>query len=172
MDKSALHHVPESHAKYIALVENRPLQEAFNSSLKQLDAIDLQALEKAGKTTYAPGKWTVHDILQHLTDSERIFCYRALRFARRDQTELAGFDQDNYALYAQADNRVIEDLLVEYKEVHRGSARLFQTFNESMLLQTGTCSGVKMSVLALGYTILGHKIHHFKIMKEKYGISL
>ncbi len=171
MDKSFLRSVPESHSTYIDLAENVSLEKAFENSLKQLREINVEALEAVGKTAYAPGKWTVHDILQHLTDTERIFDYRALRFARNDQTILKGYDQDAYAKYAHANDRSIADLLDEYQEVHQGSARLFSTFTEETLLHTGSYSGNKLSVLAIGYIILGHKTHHFKIMREKYGVD-
>ncbi len=171
MDKSFLKAVPESHAAYIALAEDVSLETAFENSLKQLREINVGALESIGKATYAPGKWTIHDILQHLTDTERIFDYRALRFARKDPTVLTGYNQDEYAKYARANDRTIADLLDEYREVHQGSARLFSTFDKEMLLRTGSYAGNTMSVLAIGYIILGHKTHHFKIMEEKYGVA-
>lgn len=172
MDKSLLKHPPKYYAPYIALVDNIPLNKAFGRRLKRLSQINVQALATKGKTTYAPGKWTIHDIIQHLIDSERIFCYRALMFARKDPNPLAGFDQEEFALSANAGSRAVPDLFDEYKEVHQSSARLFATFDDEMLLQTGKCSGVPMSVLAIGYTIIGHQIHHFNIIKEKYAITM
>ncbi len=172
MDKSLLRQPPKYYAPYIALVDNIPINKAFGRNLKQLSRINIQALAVKGKTTYAPGKWTIPDIIQHLIDSERIFCYRALMFARKDSSPLVGFDQEKFALSAKANSRTIPDLFDEYKEVHQSTARLFSTFDDEMLLQTGNCSGVYMSVLAIGYTIIGHQIHHFNIIKEKYTVVL
>lgn len=172
MDKSFLNSVPEYHAGYVALAENLPLDKAFENSLKRLRDINVQAIEAKGKETYAPGKWTLHDIIQHLSDCERIFCYRALRFARGDAGPLIGFNQEEFALSANATSRTITDLLDEYRDVHQGSARLFSTFDEKMLLRSGICSGMNLSVLAIGYIILGHQLHHFNIIREKYRVSL
>ncbi len=124
--------------------------------------------EKKLMYRYEPGKWTMKDILAHIIDDERVFCYRALRFARNDQTELPGVDQDLDAENACANERNVSDLLDEYNKVRDSSIALFKSFNEKMIARTGKASGFNVSVSALGYLIAGHELHHLKIMKERY----
>lgn len=117
---------------------------------------------------YAEGKWTIKDILQHLIDSERIFAYRALRFARNDKSELPGFDENDYAAIANGAKRSIMDLLTELAIVRQATLSLFKTFKEEQLLRSGIASNNLMSVRALGFVIIGHQNHHQRIFQERY----
>lgn len=118
--------------------------------------------------SYAQGKWTIAEVLIHLMDTERIFQYRALRFARNDKTELQGFDQDSYVPESQAPNRSRNDILEEFIAIRKSSIALFASLNDEMLLRSGLASGAKMSVRALGFVICGHQVHHFNILQERY----
>ena len=123
---------------------------------------------------YASGKWTIKEILVHLIDDERIFAYRALRYARNDNTPLHGFDQDNYANYSQANNRSLESIFEEYQSVRNSTILLFQYLPEEALLRRG--AGLdehnniinERTVRALAYHIAGHELRHIKIIKERY----
>jgi len=117
---------------------------------------------------YADGKWTIKDIIQHLIDSERIFAYRALRFARNDTTELPGFDENLYAITANGSERKLQEMLTELALVRQSSIMLFKSFSQEDLVKTGIASGNKASVRALGFIIIGHQNHHIKIFKERY----
>lgn len=117
---------------------------------------------------YEVGKWTIKDILQHLIDCERIFNYRALRFARKDKTLLPGFDEDDFANAAEGSKRSIRDLLTELAIVRESTLCLFKAFSDEVLLQKGTASGSEMSVRALGFIIIGHQNHHQRIFEERY----
>jgi uncharacterized damage-inducible protein DinB len=117
---------------------------------------------------YAEEKWTIKDILQHLIDAERIFAYRALRFARNDKTELASFDENEYAVEAIANRRSIMDLLTELAVVRQSTLSLFKTFSEEQLIRIGIASNNPMSVRALGFVIIGHQNHHQRIFQERY----
>ncbi|NHM02000.1 DinB family protein [Flavobacterium difficile] len=117
---------------------------------------------------YEVGKWTPKDILQHIIDTERIFAYRALRFARFDLTNLPGYEENDYANSANATNRTIGDLIEEYKVVRLASIHLFKSFSEKMLLNIGLANNAPASVRALGFIIAGHEIHHVTIIKERY----
>ena len=117
---------------------------------------------------YEEGKWTIKDILQHLIDAERIFSYRALRFARNDKTALASFEENIYAEEANANKRSIMDLLTELAVVRQATLSLFKTFAQEELMRTGIASGNPMSVRALGFVIIGHQNHHQQIFKERY----
>lgn len=117
---------------------------------------------------YEVGKWTPKDILQHIIDSERIFAYRALRFARFDTINLPGYEENDYADVANANNRTIEDLIEEYKIVKQATIHLFKSFSEKMLLNIGQANDAPASVRAIGYIISGHEIHHINIIKVRY----
>jgi uncharacterized damage-inducible protein DinB len=117
---------------------------------------------------YAVGKWTIKDILQHLIDSERIFAYRALRFARKDATPLPGFTEDDFANEAGGSQRSIRDLLTELAIVRESTLALFRTFSDEVLKRRGEASGTEMSVRALGFVIIGHQNHHQRIFEERY----
>jgi uncharacterized damage-inducible protein DinB len=117
---------------------------------------------------YAEGKWTIKDILLHLIDAERIFSYRALRFARNDQTPLASFEENDYVDEAHANQRSIQDLLTELAVVRQATLSLFKSFNPDELLRIGTASNNPMSVRALGFVIIGHQNHHQLVFEERY----
>ncbi len=117
---------------------------------------------------YAEGKWTVKEILQHIIDTERIFNYRALRFARNDQTNLQGFDHDLYNKNVAANERDLGNILEEFKIVRAATILLFKSFSEEALLKKGIASDSLISVRALGYLISGHQEHHLRIFKERY----
>jgi uncharacterized damage-inducible protein DinB len=117
---------------------------------------------------YAEGKWTIKEILAHIIDDERIYAYRALRFARNDQTELPGFEQDDYAAESRANVRTIEDLLNEFSAVRHSTIALFESFAEQVLTRSGIASGNIMSVRAAAYHIAGHELRHINIIKERY----
>lgn len=117
---------------------------------------------------YAEGKWTIKEILVHLSDDERIYAYRALRFARGDRTELPGFEQDDYAALSGANARGIEDILEEFATVRRATISLFKGFDSEALLRAGVADGKVMSVRAAAYHIAGHELRHVNIIKERY----
>lgn len=118
--------------------------------------------------SYAEGKWTIKDIIQHTIDAERIFAYRALRFARNDKTELPGYEEDDFANEAKGNKRSIMELLTEFSAVRHATLLLFKSFNEEQLLQTGIASDNAMSVRALGFVIIGHQNHHQRVFEERY----
>ncbi|RAK02086.1 DinB family protein [Larkinella arboricola] len=167
MRKTAINPMPEFFDRYINLVDDVPLAEALAQSTELLEPV-LPQLEALGDTVYAPGKWTVRDILQHCIDTERILAYRALRFARNDQTVLPGFDEELFARNTTAADRSLPDLLDEFSLVRATTVRLFKGFTDEMLRRNGTCFGRQISVLALGFVIAGHPIHHLNVLRERY----
>jgi uncharacterized damage-inducible protein DinB len=120
------------------------------------------------KYRYAEGKWTIKETVGHIIDDERIYVYRALRFARNDTTELPGFDQDLFAKYSNADSRPIEDLLKEFAVVRQATIAFFSSVEDDALLRFGIGDGKRVSVRALGYHIAGHELHHVNIIKDRY----
>ena len=117
---------------------------------------------------YDEGKWTIKDLLLHLIDAERIFAYRALRIARNDATALPGFDENEFVLASQANEREFESLLDEYANVRDATISLFSSFSESDVLKLGTASNASVSVRGIGYCVLGHELHHKQIIIERY----
>jgi len=117
---------------------------------------------------YAEGKWSIKEIIVHLTDAERIFAYRALRFARKDKTPLSGFEENDYVPESNAANQSIESLLAEFDAVRKASITLFKSFNPEMCLRTGTANGKEISVRALGFIMVGHTVHHLQTIRERY----
>lgn len=117
---------------------------------------------------YAEGKWTIKEILGHIIDDERIYAYRALRFARNDKTELPGFEQDDYALHSGANRRGIADLLKELTAVRYATISLFEGFDGEALVRAGIADGKVMSVRAAAYHIAGHEMRHLNIIRERY----
>lgn len=159
---------PQYYTKYINLIEDIELSDAFNNILHELKSINLSELEQLGDQVYAEGKWTIKDIIQHVIDAERILSYRALRFARKDPTPTEGFEQEDYARFAKADRRTVRELIDELTLVTNSTKVLFDTFDEEQLNNKGFSWQYEMSVLAMGFAIVGHHIHHFNIIKEKY----
>ena len=121
-----------------------------------------------GSFRYAPEKWSIRDLVQHLCDSERVFAYRALRFARGDETPLPGFDQNPYAEAARADRRPLAELAAELRDIRRTTLALVRSLDEEMLDRRGVASANVMSVRALVWVIAGHERHHLKILRERY----
>lgn len=117
---------------------------------------------------YATGKWTIKQVLQHLIDAERIFAYRALRFARRDLTPLASFNENSYADEARVEHRSWTDMLEEFQMVRNASEHLFRSFDGEEMERSGVASNNPITVRSLGYIIVGHAIHHQGIVKERY----
>lgn len=119
---------------------------------------------------YAPDKWTIKQMLQHVIDTERIFAYRALAIARREPAALLGFDENEYAKNATASQRNWKEMIAEWKIVRQSTNILFASFTEEDLKQKGTASNLPISVNALGFIIFGHALHHLHVLKERYSI--
>jgi len=119
---------------------------------------------------YAEGKWSLKEVLVHLVDDERIFAYRALRFARNDGTEVPGFEQDDYARYSGADQRSLDSIFEEYQTVRDSTIAMFNGFPEEAMTRSGTHTGNvnRRTVRAMAYHIAGHELRHLRIIKERY----
>ena len=117
---------------------------------------------------YSDDKWSIREVLCHMIDAERIFSYRALRFARNDRTPLSGFDEKEYASQLNATSRSLRQIGDEMQHLRSSSVDLFESFNEEMLKRKGTANSNELSVVALGFIIAGHETHHCKILRERY----
>lgn len=121
---------------------------------------------------YAPGKWTIRQVVAHLSDSERVFAYRALRFGRADETPLPSFDQDAWLPHAHAETRPWSELVDELAAVRAASLHLFRSFAPEDWERRGVASGHPVSVRALAWVISGHEIHHRRVLAERYGVAV
>ncbi|HET9826276.1 MAG TPA: DinB family protein [Chitinophagaceae bacterium] len=163
-----LSRVPEFYHKYVNQVPDNDLMTAFKTQTQIfIDFLKKMPSDKIDYA-YAPGKWTIKEVLQHVTDAERVFSYRALRFARKDATPLAGFDENLFAENANASKRDWNDLVEEFETVRKSTEYLFSSFDEEQLNATGTASNASNYVLAFGYICVGHPLHHKKVIEERY----
>jgi DinB superfamily len=169
MKRSEINPLPAYFDRYIIQFdENTTILEAIQRSIDELDAIPLDQWKALGSRVYAPNKWTLKDILQHLIDTERIFAYRALAFARGEKQPLPSFDEDGYAAATDANARTFEDLMTELRLSHLSTQALFKSFTTEMLHKKGMGFKGEYSVASIGFTLAGHQRWHFKIIKERY----
>lgn len=163
-----LSRVPEYYHKYINLAIDDDLQTAFKKHQTDLVTFLKKVPKKKWSYRYGEGKWSVKEVVQHIIDAERVFDYRALCFARKDQTPLPSFDENVFAASSKADERSKKDLLKELKTVQESSAQMFESFDDEQLNQSGVASGNSTYVKGIAYIVLGHALHHKKILKERY----
>jgi hypothetical protein len=128
--------------------------------------------ERTALHRYEPGKWSVKEVLGHLTDAERVFSHRALRFARADATPLPGFDENAYVPAAGFDRRDIASLLSEWRAVRTATLALFQGLDPEAWDRRGIASEAPASVRALAYMTAGHTDHHLGVLRERYGVGV
>lgn len=159
---------PSFFSKYIQLVESDELDSALKNQMKTSKQFLNSIPEEKTYCRYAEGKWSIKEVLQHITDTERVFIYRALAFARQDQSLLPGMDEKSYVKYSSADSRNWGDLIDELEGVRQTSISLYRSFSEQQLQLTGKTVSYEIGVKALGYLIAGHAAHHINIIKEKY----
>lgn len=168
MARPDLSRVPEFYHNYINQVSENELMEAFKEGSKKNIQFFEQIPSSRYDYKYAEGKWTIKEVLQHIIDSERVFNYRALCFARKDPKPLPGFDENIFAANAKAGKRNWIELLDEFRTVRKSSEQLFNSFDAEQLEATGIASNHSNYVLAFGYIIIGHSLHHKKIIEERY----
>lgn len=157
---------------YIDKASNLELLDGLKQSGEDTVSFFKSIPEIKQEYAYDDGKWTIKELLLHLMDAERVFVYRALRFARHDSTALPGFDENYYTSQSQANNYSMAQLLKSYKVLRAYTLNLFESFTDDMLMRIGEASGSKMSVRAIGFVTIGHENHHIQIIKERYLLAL
>lgn len=120
---------------------------------------------------YAPGKWSVKELVQHCIDTERIFSVRGLMIARSESKEIPGYDHDHYVANSNADSRDLKTLETEWNSVRQSTVSLFESFQKDDFEKTGIVNGNNLSIAAIPYIIVGHGLHHFQVLREKYGFE-
>lgn len=168
MKRSELHPMPMYFDRYIHLTDDVELFEALQISFQELEHAPVDKWKALGDKVYAPDKWTIKDLLQHLIDTERIFGYRVLAFSRKEPQKMLGFDEVLYAKNANANHRTIDELYDELKIVRLSFIQLYKSFTNEMLHTIGKGSTTEYSVISMGFMIAGHQRWHFKVVEEKY----
>ena len=160
----------EYYTKYIRLVGDDALAalRAQSASTPRL----LSGLSEAqAMHRYAPGKWSVKEVVGHITDGERVFSYRALRIARKDPTPMPGFDENAWVPAANFDRRSMHDLVAGYEAVRAATVALLSSFDDETLTRRGIANNQEVSVRALAHIMAGHELHHVALLRERYGLS-
>lgn len=160
--------VPGYYQKYIDLIAEDDLLLALEAGRAKTEQLIRELSESQLHIAYAPGKWTIAQVLLHIMDTERVFSYRALAFVRGDQNALPGFDENAYAANDFSRQRTIKDVLQEYEAVRQATLALFGHASGSALDVIGHANGIGVSPRAIGWMIAGHEAHHCKVIRERY----
>jgi uncharacterized damage-inducible protein DinB len=159
------------YGRYIARLDGSDVLALLVSQAASTAKLLAATSETLAMHRYAEGKWSVKEVIGHLADGERIFAYRALRFARNDATELPGFEENAYVPEGRFDLRTLKSLAAEFAAVRASTLALFRGLDETALLRRGTANGVGVSVRALAAIIAGHEHHHVGLLRERYGLK-
>lgn len=168
MNRPAPTEYAEFYGTYVMKVPGNDVLGILESQRVQMLQLFAGRSERDGSFRYAPGKWTVKEVLGHITDTERIFTYRALRIARGDQTPLPGFEQDDFVKHGAFGERTLAGLAEEFALVRSASLALFRSFPEQAWPRRGVASLKEVTVRALAFITAGHQIHHRLILEERY----
>jgi hypothetical protein len=154
--------------KYVALIPDMDVVQVLEAQRLQTAQLLAGCSERDGNFRYAPEKWSVKEVIGHLSDTERIFTYRALRIARGDATPLSGFEQDDYVRESGSGRRELRDLAEEFAAVRSSSIALYRSLNEESWKRRGSANKNEVTVRALAFISAGHEVHHRKILEERY----
>jgi hypothetical protein len=158
----------DSFKGYIAKAEDIDVVKAIRRNSKELRKLLKNIPHKKRSYAYAEGKWTIKEVIQHIIDAERVFVYRALTFARGDQSPLPGFDENKWAVAANKGNRKWDDVVEEFKILRASTESFFESLGDQELLSTGTANNNPANALAMGYVVAGHAKHHIDVLIERY----
>lgn len=162
------HNFAEYFNYYISLVDDKDILDVLKENKILVKNLFDILTESKGTYKYGEDKWSIKELLVHIIDTERIFCYRALSFARNEQVDLPGFDHDEYVKNSDANNQTLSNIYNDFEATRNATLHLFKSFNSNMLNAQGTASGNTLTVSAIAYIIVGHTKHHLNILNEKY----
>ena len=158
----------ESYQAYVDLMKDNDFCAGIRKNTRQFRKVIEHIPRKKHDFAYAPGKWTVRHVLQHIIDAERVFAYRALRLSRLDPTPLPGWDENQWALHDGFANRRWKDLLEEFEAVRSSTQLLFDSFSDDQLRFVGTVRDRPLNAFTIGFILPGHVAHHLRILEERY----
>ncbi len=159
------------YAKYLAVLDVDDVLPLLAAQAGEVAKLLVATSEERASFRYAPGKWSVKEVVGHLSDTERVFTYRALRFARADATDLPGFDENAFVAAAGFDRRPLAELAAEFASVRAASLTFYRGLDEAATLRRGTANGGPASVRALAAIVAGHTQHHLVLLRERYGLA-
>jgi hypothetical protein len=159
---------PEYYRYYLGLVSEQDLISALKNSLHNTLSLFGSVPDGKENYSYAPGKWTVKEVFSHIIDTERIFGYRALRFSRKDDTQLPGYEENSYAPNSNCINRSLEKMLEEYNYLRLSGISLFESMTDEMLDYSGIANDLRLNARQIGFMMCGHNLHHNKVVEERY----
>lgn len=159
---------PDYAQKYIDLVEGEDIIGILHQTSKEMSDVINSFPQSKGDFSYAEGKWTLKQVIGHLTDTDRVFAYRALAIARREKQALPSFDQDLYVLNGNFNLRTLADMIYEYRLIRESNLLLFRSFDKSVYHYRGIAANSEVTVLGIMFMVAGHQKHHINILKEKY----
>ncbi|MFN2452613.1 MAG: DinB family protein [Pyrinomonadaceae bacterium] len=154
--------------RYISLVPDGDILVSLSNQLNDTLALLRSIPESQAGFRYAPGKWSIRELIGHVIDTERIFVYRALCFARNDKTPLPGYEEDDYIRNASFDDYPLNDLAAEFESVRKSSLFFFRHLDNEAWQRSGVANNSEVSVRALAYIIAGHELHHRAILRNRY----
>ena len=160
-------HLPY-YGRYVELVPGEDVLAALAGQIGPTLEVLRAIPEERGGFRYAPGKWSIKEVLGHVIDCERVFAYRALRFARHDATPLPGFEQDDYVANAAFDDCRLADLADELGHLRQSTLALFRHLAPEAWLRAGTANDALVTVRALAWIIAGHELHHLQVLRDRY----
>lgn len=166
--KPAPNEFGEYYKHYIGLVQEEDVLLALLRSKGESMAFWDSISEAKSSHQYDEGKWSIKQLLVHTIDTERIFCYRALSFARGEKQSLPGYDHDQYALNSMPEDRSFNDIRNDHRIVRESTLALFRSFNSEQFNIIGKANDLDLSVRAIGFIIVGHEMHHMNVVREKY----
>jgi uncharacterized damage-inducible protein DinB len=156
------------YARYVGTVPDGDLLEVLERQGRETVALLQSIDETKSQFRYAPGKWSIREVVGHLTDAERVFTYRALSFARGSTSPLPSFDEKEWANMSTAASRSLSDLIEEFRAVRAATLALFRSFSNDEFARSGIASDNPVTVRALAYITAGHERHHQGVLRDKY----
>lgn len=160
--------VPEYYRNYVAQAGDDDLLKALRQNTRQFKKLLKDLPKKKIDYAYAPGKWTIRELLQHIIDAERVFVLRAVWFARRDASPQPSFDEKVWASNANVSNRKWKSMVEEFFALRAATELFFESLDDDQLKRTGIASNNEMSVATVGFICAGHAAHHVNLIKERY----
>lgn len=170
-ERPAAREYAEYYGRYVSHLPDGDVLDQLRLGVAEFEGLVGGLSEPQALHRYAPGKWSIKEVVGHMLDGERVFAYRALRIARGDTTPMPGFEQDDYVKVANSDARPLASFLAEYRHLRASNLHMFGSFDRAALLREGTASGYTISARALIWVIAGHERHHLIGLRRDYGLQ-
>ncbi len=158
----------EFYNSYVEGVSRTCIAESLEKGLNDFNQFLSRVDEEKSIFRYAPEKWSIREVIGHIIDTERVFAFRAMSFARGEKQALPGYEENEYGDSSNAHTRVVCDLVDEFRYLRRASISMFSSFSDDQLNQIGIMSGTKASVRSIGRIMVGHPRHHLKVLEDRY----